>query len=90
MGYPDKRVYVGHYTVLFFVVVWPLVESCRCHWSRSWRVQLKEFAITITPRLYETDAMGHINNAIIAAWFEVVRVRFLESLVDRSTGIARD
>ena len=51
---------------------------------------MKEFAITITPRLYETDAMGHINNATIAAWFEVVRVRFLESLVDRSPGIARD
>lgn len=51
---------------------------------------MKEFAITITPRLYETDAMGHINNATIAAWFEVVRVRFLESLVDPSPGIARD
>jgi acyl-CoA thioester hydrolase len=51
---------------------------------------LQEFAITITPRLYETDAMGHINNATIAAWFEVVRVRFLESLVDHSPGIARD
>ena len=51
---------------------------------------MKEFCITITPRLYETDAMGHINNATIAAWFEVVRVRFLESLVDRSPGIARD
>jgi acyl-CoA thioester hydrolase len=51
---------------------------------------LKEFAITITPRLYETDAMGHINNATIAAWFEVVRIRFLESLVERSPGISRD
>ena len=37
-------------------------------------------ATTISPRLYETDAMGHINNATIAAWFEVARVRFLESL----------
>lgn len=51
--------------------------------------QVKEFAITITPRLYETDALGHINNATIAAWFEVVRVRFLESLVDRNPGILR-
>jgi len=41
---------------------------------------LSDFSITITPRLYETDAMGHINNATIAAWFEVVRVRFMESL----------
>jgi acyl-CoA thioester hydrolase len=51
---------------------------------------LKEFAITITPRLYETDALGHINNATIAAWFEVVRVRFLESLVDGSTDIIKN
>lgn len=51
---------------------------------------MKAFTITITPRLYETDAMGHINNATIAAWFEVVRVRFLESLSDRSPGIAKD
>ena len=49
---------------------------------------MQEFAINITPRLYETDAMGHINNVTIAAWFEVVRVRFLESLVDRSPGVA--
>lgn len=41
---------------------------------------MKPFVITITPRLYETDAMGHINNATLAAWLEVVRVRFLESL----------
>ncbi|MEZ5501159.1 MAG: thioesterase family protein [Halioglobus sp.] len=51
---------------------------------------MNTFAITITPRLYETDAMGHINNATIAAWFEVARMRFLESLVERSPGIARD
>lgn len=51
---------------------------------------MKEFAITITPRLYETDALGHINNATIAAWFEVVRVRFLESLADQSPGIEKN
>ncbi len=37
-------------------------------------------AITIGPRFYETDALGHINNAAIAAWFEVSRIAFLESL----------
>ncbi|MFT4517970.1 MAG: acyl-CoA thioester hydrolase [Halioglobus sp.] len=42
---------------------------------------MEQFTTTIKPRLYETDAMGHINNATIAAWFEVARVRFLESLV---------
>jgi len=41
---------------------------------------LIDFSITLSPRLYETDAMGHINNASIAAWFEVLRVRFMESL----------
>ena len=51
---------------------------------------MKEFAITITPRLYETDALGHINNATIAAWFEVVRVRFLESLVEGMSGTGKD
>ena len=35
---------------------------------------------TLTPRTYEMDALGHINNAVIAAWFEVGRVSFLESL----------
>lgn len=43
---------------------------------------MEPFTITLTPRLYETDVMGHINNASIAAWFEVVRVRFLEFLVE--------
>ncbi|CAA0125457.1 Uncharacterised protein [Halioglobus japonicus] len=43
---------------------------------------MQEFTITISPRLYETDALGHINNATIAAWFEVIRMRFLESLAD--------
>lgn len=36
--------------------------------------------LTITPRFYETDALGHINNASIAAWFEVARITFIESL----------
>ena len=52
------------------------------HRANSWRSIVKEFEITISPRLYETDALGHINNATIAAWFEVIRMRFLESLAD--------
>ena len=43
---------------------------------------MQEFAITITPRMYETDAMGHINNVTITAWFEVLRVRYLESVME--------
>lgn len=38
-------------------------------------------SLTITPRFYETDALGHINNASIAAWFEVARITFIESLI---------
>lgn len=43
---------------------------------------MKDFSITITPRFYETDALGHINNASIAAWFEVARMHFLDTVVD--------
>ena len=43
---------------------------------------MTDFTVTITPRFYETDALGHINNAVIAAWFEVARASFLESLGD--------
>jgi acyl-CoA thioester hydrolase len=50
---------------------------------------MQEFVVTITPRMYETDAMGHINNATIAAWFEVVRVGFLETLEDSGPGIKK-
>lgn len=41
---------------------------------------MTDFTVTITPRFYETDALGHINNAAIAAWFEVARINFLESM----------
>ena len=38
------------------------------------------FAITLSPRISETDLVGHINNVSIAAWFEDLRVRFMRSL----------
>ena len=44
---------------------------------------MQAFSIAITPRFYETDALGHINNAAIAAWFEVARISFLESLGEK-------
>jgi acyl-CoA thioester hydrolase len=31
------------------------------------------FSVTITPRFYETDALGHINNTVFAGWFEAGR-----------------
>ena len=51
---------------------------------------MKRFAVTLTPRFYETDALGHINNAAIAAWFEVARIRFLESLGENRPETASD
>ena len=38
------------------------------------------FSTTLTPRFYETDALGHISNTALNAWFEVGRVRLLEEL----------
>jgi acyl-CoA thioester hydrolase len=52
--------------------------------------KLKNYSTTITPRFYETDALGHINNASIAAWFEVARVNFLESLGESDPSAAKD
>ncbi|MEN8320020.1 acyl-CoA thioesterase [Acinetobacter junii] len=31
------------------------------------------FKLEITPRFYETDAFGHINNTAITGWFEAAR-----------------
>lgn len=31
------------------------------------------FTMTVTPRFYETDALGHINNTVISGWFETAR-----------------
>jgi acyl-CoA thioester hydrolase len=35
------------------------------------------FSVNITPRFYETDAFGHINNTVIAGWFEAGRAPIL-------------
>jgi acyl-CoA thioester hydrolase len=31
------------------------------------------FSMTLSPRFYETDAFGHINNTVINGWFETAR-----------------
>lgn len=41
---------------------------------------MQHFSITIEPRFHETDALGHINNASIAAWLELVRMKYVQSL----------
>ncbi|MEP1469343.1 MAG: thioesterase family protein [Halieaceae bacterium] len=47
---------------------------------------MQDFTVTITPRMYETDAMGHISNVTITAWFEILRVRYLESVMASNPG----
>ena len=39
------------------------------------------FSCSLSPRISETDLVGHINNVAIAAWFEDLRVRYMRSLV---------
>jgi acyl-CoA thioester hydrolase len=41
---------------------------------------MPDFTITLEPRSYETDALGHINNNAITAWFEVLRVKLIGKL----------
>jgi len=31
------------------------------------------FSLTVSPRFYETDAFGHINNTVMTGWFETAR-----------------
>lgn len=31
------------------------------------------FTLEVTPRFYETDAFRHINNTVVAGWFETAR-----------------
>lgn len=31
------------------------------------------FTTKFTPRFYETDAFGHVNNTVVAGWFEAAR-----------------
>ena len=31
------------------------------------------FELTVTPRFYETDAFGHVNNTVVTGWFETGR-----------------
>ncbi len=38
------------------------------------------FSITLSPRISETDLVGHVNNVSIAAWFEDLRVRYMRAL----------
>ncbi len=36
------------------------------------------FELTVTPRFYETDAFGHVNNTVVTGWFETARTPLFE------------
>lgn len=46
---------------------------------------LQPVATTISPRFSETDALGHINNVSIVAWFELARTNFFATLAKGDT-----
>jgi acyl-CoA thioester hydrolase len=50
---------------------------------------MSRFTIALSPRICETDIVGHINNVAIAAWFEDLRVRYMRSFTgsEREGGI---
>ncbi|HLR16371.1 MAG TPA: thioesterase family protein [Alcanivoracaceae bacterium] len=39
---------------------------------------------TFTPRFYETDAFGHINNTVLNCWFETARAPIFDIFIDGS------
>lgn len=40
------------------------------------------FSTRITPRFYETDAFGHVNNTVINCWFESARMPIFDLFAD--------
>ena len=39
-------------------------------------------SLILVPRFYETDAFGHINNTVVAGWFETGRAAVFEVFAD--------
>jgi acyl-CoA thioester hydrolase len=39
------------------------------------------FTITVTPRFGDADSLGHINNVVLAVWFELARNPFFDIFV---------
>ena len=46
------------------------------------------FTEVIKPRFHETDAMGHINNAVMAEWFEGGRTSLFRSFAPEGREVA--
>jgi YbgC/YbaW family acyl-CoA thioester hydrolase len=44
-------------------------------WLRSFR-----FALEVRPRFAETDALGHVSNTVYTTYWELARLRYLESV----------
>jgi acyl-CoA thioester hydrolase len=44
-------------------------------WLRSFR-----FSVGVTPRFCETDALGHVSNTVYTTYWELARLRYLETI----------
>jgi acyl-CoA thioester hydrolase len=44
-------------------------------WLRSFR-----FRVSVRPRFCETDALGHVSNTVYTTYWELARLRYLESI----------
>ena len=42
------------------------------------------FTITVTPRFGDADGLGHINNVVLAVWFELARNPFFDIFIPRT------
>jgi acyl-CoA thioester hydrolase len=48
------------------------------------------FTITVTPRFGDADGLGHINNVVLAVWFELARNPFFDMFVPYTKIPARE
>ncbi len=53
----------------------PYEAGSEADWLRSFR-----FALELRPRFAETDALGHVSNTVYATYWELARLRYLETI----------
>ena len=46
------------------------------------------FELTVTPRFYETDAFGHVNNTVVTGWFETARTPLFQVFYEKDADAA--
>jgi acyl-CoA thioester hydrolase len=50
-------------------------QGSEAGWLRSFR-----FALEVRPRFTETDALGHVSNTVYTTYWELARLRYLETI----------